>query len=70
MECTSDARFSGDVGLMGEAVRVDPHLYHPRERASSRRLDTSSMRHSAGSSSGPTTIHPCGGRIGGVHTAT
>ena len=70
MECTSAARFPRGVGSMGEAVRVDPHLCHPRERASSRRLDTSSAPHSAGLSSGPTPIHPCGGRIGGVHSAT
>ena len=70
VECTSAARFFGDVGSMGEAVRVDPHLCHPRERASSRRLYTSSARHSIGLSSDPTTIHPYSRRIGGVHIAT
>ena len=41
VERTSVARFSRDVGSMGEAMRDDPHLCHPRKRASSRRLDPS-----------------------------
>ena len=70
MKRTSAAWFPGDVGSMGEVVRDDPHLCHPRKRASSRRLDPSPAWHSAGLSTGPATVHSCCGRLGGVHIAT
>ena len=70
MERTSAAWFSGNVDSMGEAVRDDPHLCLPRKRASSRRLDPSQARHSAGFSTCPATVHSCCRRLGGVHITT
>ena len=67
MERLSAARLSGDMDSVGEAVCDDPHICHPRERASSRWLDTSPAWCAAGLPSGPVTFYSSGGRVGDMH---
>ena len=67
MERPSTARLSGDMDSMGEAVSDDPHICHPRERASLGWLDTSPAWCAVGLPSVPVTFHSGGGRVGDMY---
>ena len=56
-----------DMNSVGEVVCDDPHICHPRERASSRWLDTSPAWYAAGLPSSPVTFHSGGGHAGDMH---